>query len=288
MHYYTPEQAELFDTPGLLLMDRYRTYRFIRHTNLGSLFAAEDTALSRPVYVEILLSSNPMTPAFWTQAQREAEATRSIPSEHVARVYGVELIPGYGRAFFYEANEGTSLAERLQRDGRMPFEMLHPIAEQILMALAAGHELGIAHKRLSPSKVLLLDQASGGPHVKLLDFGMTPVEHGEEVTLVDTGLGFKFVLFTRKRGHIGDGDVYACAMIIFHALTGAFPWDGRNILTLVDAMSKTKPKKIGDFYEGPIDERLEAFIARGIAQDSKARFPTTADALAAWRELRPA
>jgi serine/threonine protein kinase len=80
-------------------------------------------------------------------------------------------------------------------------------------------------------------------------------------------------------------DIYACSTLLYQSLSGQLPYAERNILVMVEMKTKTDARKLGDAVEGPVDPRLEAFLARGMARDPSKRFHTTLEALSAWRVL---
>src|SRR5262249_10498833 len=81
-------------------------------------------------------------------------------------------------------------------------------------------------------------------------------------------------------------DIYATTTGIYQSLTGQLPHVARNIPVLVEMKTKKEPRPLSEAMDEPIDPRLEAFMARGLARDRDQRFQTADDALAAWRELR--
>jgi serine/threonine-protein kinase len=82
-------------------------------------------------------------------------------------------------------------------------------------------------------------------------------------------------------------DIYACATLVYQALSGQLPYSARNILVMVEMKTKTDARTLSDALHGPVDPRLEAFLAIGLARNPAQRFSTALDALHAWRTLRP-
>ena len=64
-----------------------------------------------------------------------------------------------------------------QRDWRpLPLDVIRPIVEQMLEALAGLKSIGLIHGDLKPDNVMLVDGSVDQPRVKLIDFGQaTPV-----------------------------------------------------------------------------------------------------------------
>jgi serine/threonine-protein kinase len=68
--------------------------------------------------------------------------------------------------------EGTSLAEFLQREGPLSPATALPIIEQIANAVDYAHRQGVLHRDLKPANIFLVNDTSGHPIVRVLDFGL--------------------------------------------------------------------------------------------------------------------
>jgi tetratricopeptide (TPR) repeat protein len=114
------------------------------------------------------------------------------------------------------------------------------LASQIADALAAAHSLGVLHKDLKPSNVLIdLDQA-GAPHIKLCDFGSGAALDGSRLEALGiTRLGLSQVLGNTATATTGTplylapellagglpslrSAVYALGVILYQLIIGDF------------------------------------------------------------------
>jgi serine/threonine-protein kinase len=262
---------------------------------MGEVYAAENTRTGRHVAVKLLRADSKSKSSAIERFRREARAAGSINSDHVTQVLDVEEDAEHGIVLVFELLEGESLIDRLKRTGPIPFDELYGIIEQVWMGLADAHRVGIIHRDLKPSNVFLERRPDGQMRVKILDFGISklPKEMGGE-TLTEMGQSLGTFSFMPPE-QIGKAktvdhraDIYACATLIYQAMSGQLPYNARNILVMVDLKSKTDPRPLAEVMEQPVDPQLEEFLARGLARDPAHRFQSALDALAAWRELRPA
>lgn len=261
---------------------------------MGEVFAAENVRTGRHVAVKLLRADSKAKTSAVERFRREARAAGSINSDHVTQVLDVEEDPEHGIVLVFELLEGESLIDRLKRTGPVPFEELHGIIEQVWMGLADAHRVGIIHRDLKPSNVFLERRPDGQMRVKILDFGISklPKEMGGE-TLTEMGQSLGTFSFMPPE-QIGKAktvdhraDIYACATLIYQALSGQLPYSARNILVMVELKSKTDPRSLSEVMDRPVDPRLEAFLRRGLAREPGERFQSAVEALSAWRELRP-
>jgi len=58
-------------------------------------------------------------------------------------------------------------------------------------------------------------------------------------------------------------------------------------VVMMELKLRQNPLTLADALGAPVDPRLEAFIARGLAREPDTRFQTAHEALAVWRTLRP-
>jgi serine/threonine protein kinase len=261
---------------------------------MGEVFAAENVRTGRHVAVKLLRADSKAKTSAVERFRREARAAGSINSDHVTQVLDVEEDPEHGIVLVFELLEGESLIDRLKRTGPIPFEELHGIIEQVWMGLADAHRVGIIHRDLKPSNVFLERRPDGQMRVKILDFGISklPKEMGGE-TLTEMGQSLGTFSFMPPE-QIGKAktvdhraDIYACATLIYQALSGQLPYSARNILVMVELKSKTDPRSLSEAMDRPVDPRLEAFLRRGLAREPGDRFQSAVEALSAWREMRP-
>ena len=280
--------------PGTVVASRYRISRPLGRGGMGEVFAAENIRTGRPVAIKLLRQDSKAKSSAIARFRQEARAAGSINSDHVTQVLDVEEDAEHGVVLVFELLEGESLIDRLKRTGPIPFDELYSIIEQVWMGLADAHRAGIIHRDLKPSNVFLERRPDGTTRVKILDFGISKVPKevgGETLTEMGQSLGtFSFMppeQIGKAKMVDHRADIYACATLIYQSLTGQLPYAARNILVMVEMKSKSDARKLSEAMSGPIDPRLESFVATGLAREASGRFQTALDALSAWRELRP-
>ncbi|WP_437956942.1 protein kinase [Sorangium sp. So ce119] len=280
---------------GTVVANRYRIIRQLGRGGMGEVFAAENIRTGRQVAIKLLRADSKAKSSAAERFRREARAAGSINSDHVTEILDVEEDPEHGIVLVFELLEGESLIDRLKRTGPIAFDELHPIIEQVWMGLADAHRAGIIHRDLKPSNVYLEARPDGSTRVKILDFGISklPKEMGGE-TLTEMGQSLGTFSFMPPE-QIGKAktvdhraDIYACATMIYQSMSGQLPYQARNLLIMVEMKQKTDARKLAEAMDGPVDPRLEAFLAKGLAREPADRFQSALEGLTAWRELRPA
>ncbi len=114
--------------------------------------------------------------------------------------------------------EGASLRDLIDSDGTLTAGEVVWIAQCVATALSASHSLGIVHRSVRPSNILI--DLAGNP--LLCDFGMS---HGTDVTAVgDSALASNASLYVAPEQERGEAvpasDQYSLGMVCYEMLGG--------------------------------------------------------------------
>ncbi|HET9621411.1 MAG TPA: serine/threonine-protein kinase, partial [Kofleriaceae bacterium] len=141
---------------------------------MGEVFVAEHATIKTKVAIKVLhaeVSTNTQ------QVQRffnEARAVARIQHAGIVKIFDVGFHANQRAYLIMEHLEGETLAERIERIGRLSPYSTAELARQIASVLGATHHAGIIHRDLKPENVLLVTdrEHASGERVKLLDFGI--------------------------------------------------------------------------------------------------------------------
>jgi serine/threonine-protein kinase len=97
------------------------------------------------------------------------------------------------------------------------------IIEQVAKALHAAHEVGLLHRDVKPSNILL----DKDDFAYLIDFGIARAADETRLTKTGNTIGtFHYVAPERLSGAAGEdarADIYALACVLYECLTGRTP-----------------------------------------------------------------
>lgn len=114
---------------------------------------------------------------------------------------------------------GTTLQQKIMREGVMPPEKLMDKLPKLLADMEELHRSGIIHRDISPDNVMWMPDDT----LKLLDFGCArSMEDGKSMT-VQLKHGFAPVEQYMTRGQGPWTDVYALSATVYYCLTGKVP-----------------------------------------------------------------
>src|SRR5262249_461608 len=134
--------------------------------------------------------------------------------------------------------EGTTLAEILNQQKRLPLLRSLRIFAQVCDALEHAHSAGLVHRDLKPSNIMLINVHPHQALLKVLDFGNAKVvqEGGSsEEKLTETGQVVGTCFYMSSEQCLGDSidhrsDVYSMGCVMYETLIGVPPLRGNNPL----------------------------------------------------------
>jgi serine/threonine protein kinase len=149
----------------------------------------------------------------------EARAATRVSHPNVVTVYTVGETSDGIPAIAMEFVEGESLSTRLEAEAPLPLVQLGALGVQLGEALLALHEVGIVHRDLAPSNVMVCTH-SDELSVTLLDFGVAKLLEAPTKTLGPMGTP-GYLAPEQLQGQVTPRtDVYSLGAILWWALTG--------------------------------------------------------------------
>jgi serine/threonine protein kinase len=167
------------DSPSLIgqTISHYRIIEMLGEGGMGVVYRAHDEQLHRDVALKVLPVDLLKDPKARSRLRREAQTAAALNHPNVCAVYEVAEADG----ILYIAMEfvkGLTLRE-LAADG-LPINIWFKYATQISEALAHAHSLGILHRDIKTSNVMI----SSDGRAKVVDFGLAKRlrENAPEIT----------------------------------------------------------------------------------------------------------
>jgi serine/threonine protein kinase len=182
-----PSLLPMFGTmPNGMILGDFRLLREIGRGGMGIVYEAEQTSLGRRVAVKLLPLSASINDKQIARFKHEAQAAAQIDHPHIVPVFaiGQENLIHY---FAMQLISGQSLAELvtdLREETATPTETLEHVMAvarmgmQAAEALDAAHEIGVVHRDVKPSNLLLDEKGK----VWVTDFGVARCKSSDALT----------------------------------------------------------------------------------------------------------
>jgi WD40 repeat protein/HEAT repeat protein len=152
------------DMPGQI--GRYRVRAWLGGGAFGDVYQAYDPQLDRDVALKVPRAGSLDSPGHVQRFLTEARSAAQLRHPHIVPTFDA----GHDGTHFYIASafvRGRTL-EAVTEEGRLDARRAAGIVRDLAEALAYAHSLGVVHRDVKPSNVLLDEQ--GQPH--LMDFGL--------------------------------------------------------------------------------------------------------------------
>ncbi|MFF4187919.1 serine/threonine-protein kinase [Streptomyces sp. NPDC001691] len=217
------------------------------------------SAGGRTVAVKVVHPHFALDEQFRARFRHEVEAARRVGGDWTAPVLDADPeAPVPWVATGYVA--GPSLTQAVGDRGPLPEHSVRVLGAGLAEALAAVHALGLVHRDVKPSNVLLtLD----GP--RLIDFGIARATDGT-ASLTATGVsigspGYMSPEQILGRGVTGAADVFSLGAVLAYAATGEPPFPGDSSAALLYKVVHETPE-LGAALTGELREAVADCLAK--------------------------
>jgi hypothetical protein len=286
---------------GRVLGRRYELLELLGRGGMGTVYAARNLRTGREVAVKVL---QPGMQLGASRREREARFTREaraagrVRHPNVVDVYDVDVD---GDLFYLvmERLYGESLRACIARGPLAPRAAV-AILLDAMRGVAAAHRQGVIHRDLKPDNIFVARPPDGSPGlpqvaVKVLDFGVSRIvenDQPEPSPLTGEGQVLGTVSYMPPEQLRGDGcvdarsDVYALGVILYEAVSGVRPYQGRSERELLARLFSEPPPSLRTKAPAA-DALLDALTMRALARDPAERFASVesfAEALTGWLE----
>jgi serine/threonine protein kinase len=253
----------------------YRIEALLGRGGTSDVYLAEDRALERRVALKLLAPDLARDDRFRERFLRESQLVASLDHPNVIPIYEAGEFDG----LLYIAMryvEGRDLEAVLVGEGRLEPGRALALVEQIAGVLDAAHALGLVHRDVKPSNVLV-ERRGEVEHASLADFGVARAtkrrtrltEPGQLLGTVD----YLAPEVIEGKGSVPASDVYALGCVLFQLLAGEVPFPRHSPLATAWAHVADEPPAL-ELEDPALAGRLDVVVRRALAKEPGQRFGT--------------
>jgi len=263
----------------------YVVERTIGQGGFAAVYLVRDLALKRPLAVKVLSPDLLLSATAQERFRREAETIAQLSHPHIVPLH---FMGNAGDIFYLvmEYVDGESLADRLEREGRIGVEDTARILREVASALDLAHRRGVVHRDIKPHNVLL-ERESG--RALVTDFGIART--AENSSLTASGMVVGTPTYMSPEQVVGDkvdhrADLYALGIVGYEMLAGRPPFGGatptevlmKRVATPAEPVQRERPDA------PPV---LSDVINRCLQQNPDQRFQTAGEIVRALGGATP-
>ena len=304
--------------PGAVL-GGFEIERELGRGGMAIVYVAKQKELARRVALKVLRPGLAVEGRHVDRFRREALAIARLQHPHIVQVYAVgedlgwhflamELVDGRNLAEVYAELAAKPARERTAADlaraarapaiadpgvegGEKSYEAaLAALLAPVARAIAVAHELGIVHRDVKPSNILI--HADG--RALIADFGLAKGDGDPGLSLTGEPLGTPYYMSPEQADastHAVDErtDVYSLGVTLYEGLAGQRPFEGASALAVLDLVRSSQPERMGA-ANPRVTKDAAALVERAMARAKEARYASALDLaadLVALAEGRP-
>ncbi|WP_437627172.1 serine/threonine protein kinase [Sorangium sp. So ce1151] len=287
-------------SPGTVLGGDFRIVRALSQGGMGAVLVAEQISTGKPRAVKLMHAQLAQDPRFRERFEQEARVGARIESDHVVEVVAAGVEPATQTPWLaMELLEGSDLAAMVAQRGPLPPDEVRELTGQLCHALAAAHRAGVVHRDLKPENIFIARprQQNVRFKVKVLDFGVAKVVAETLATsLVTSSVGTPLWMAPEQTELATQvtpaSDVWALGLLVYYLLTARLYWvepsrgQSASVMSLLREVlfGPLDPPSARAALQGCahlIPPGFDAWFARCVARDARARFADAGQAMAA-------
>jgi len=263
-------------------LGHFKLLRLVGEGKMGRVIQARDINLRRLVALKVLCKRLPGIDATRGVDQffREARAAAQIDHPNVVHIYEINQHDGWWYIAM-EMVEGGNLREAIKAAGPLPAQKVCAFIADAASALATAHELGILHRDIKPTNLMLTRQG----RCKVTDFGLVHMDDpNDPFQFTHKAVGSPLFMAPEMilRGAQTPAlDVYSLGTTLFFALTGRAPFMGKTVQEVLKKHVKAPIPDLRTLLPNG-SPTLAVLVARTLAKDPGER-PSASDMAAALR-----
>ena len=259
---------------GSTFAGRYEIIEELGQGGMGKVCRVLDKKLNEEVALKMIKPEIASDKKTLERFAHELKTARMISHRNIGRMY--ELMEAEGVHFItMEYVPGEDLKSFIRRSGHLAVGTTLRIAAQVCEGLSEAHRLGVVHRDLKSSNIMIDKQG----HAKIMDFGIARSLKSKGVTGTGIIIGTpEYMSPEQAEAKETDhrSDIYSLGIILYEMLTGELPFEGDTPLSVAMKQKGEIPRDPQELNP-QIPGELSRLILKCMEKDAEKRFQSAED-----------
>jgi len=264
-------------------IEDYIVTKEIGRGGMAIVYEAHQVSLDRTVALKIIPHEFTSDANSLKRFKREASAMANFSHPNIVSIHGFGEYENF-HYYVMDLVKGKTLDailedkkhELLKSARRLPINESLKIVEQIANALSYAHKNGVIHRDIKPSNIIINPEAG---QVLISDFGLAWSDKWEKITPRASLFGTPAYMSPEQAGGkelTFKTDIYSLGAVLFEMLTGNPPFQGHNVLEVIDKVKNDSIPSPRDINPN-IPTDIELIVLKAMSKDIRLRYQSIDD-----------
>jgi serine/threonine protein kinase len=255
---------------------KYQVMRKLGDGATSEVFLCHDEFAKRDVAVKVVWRDRIGDPGQGKVHRKlfvtEASLAGKLAHPHIVQIYDA-VVAGGSSYIVMEYVPGGTLEHYCTPENLLPIDKVVEIVFKCTRALDFAHHLGITHRDIKPTNILLATEDT--TDIKICDFGAAIMATSGDTTQV-TGIGSPAYMSpqqVREQQLDHRTDVYSLGVVMYQLLTGTLPYQGKNNFSMMYQITSVEAPPPSS-HRRDVLPSLDAIVKKAMAKAVEDRYQT--------------